>query len=142
MWNFINFYFEFEYRNHRTIKRDVKLQFGDAIVSRLEANKQTLDTMHNLALNLKNTVGVGRSDRHRKCLAPSDKGFSAKLFLTGRKFRPCIGSFDNHITSTTTASFGGSGIYNPSPLSLAATDSFHETHSLELPKLLPTPSKS
>ena len=70
MRNFINFYFEFEYRNHRTIKRDVKLQFGDAIVSRLEANKQTLDTMHNLALNLKNTVGVGSSDPRSEVPTP------------------------------------------------------------------------
>ena len=67
--SFIYFYFEFVYRKHRTIKRDAKLRSGDAIVSRLEANKQTLNTMHNLALNLKNTVGVESSDRHRKCLA-------------------------------------------------------------------------
>ena len=72
------FYFEFEYRMHRTIKRDAKLRSGDAIVSRLEANKQNHDTMHSLALNLKNTVGVGSSDPHRKCLAPSDKGSMAR----------------------------------------------------------------
>ena len=30
---YINFYFEFEYMKHRTIKRDAKRQSGDASVS-------------------------------------------------------------------------------------------------------------
>ena len=71
------FYFEFEYRKHRTIKRDVKLRSGDAIVSRKETNHPILDTMHGLILNLKNTVGVETSDPHRKCCVSSDKGSSA-----------------------------------------------------------------
>ena len=62
MTNFIYFYLKIEYRNHRAIKRDAKLWSGDAIVSRLEGNKQNHDTMHNLALNLKNIVGVGSSN--------------------------------------------------------------------------------
>ena len=70
MWNFINFYFEFEYRKHHTIKRDAKLRSGDAIVSRLEANKQNHDTMQSLALNLKNTVGVGSSDPRSEVPTP------------------------------------------------------------------------
>ena len=62
MTSFINFYFEFEYRKHRTIKRDTKLRSRDAIVSRKETNHPILDTMHSLTLNLKNTVGVGSFD--------------------------------------------------------------------------------
>ena len=31
--SFINFYFEFEYRKHRTIKRDTKRCLGDALVA-------------------------------------------------------------------------------------------------------------
>ena len=67
---FIYFYLEIEYRKHRTIKRDAKLRSGDAIVSRLEANKQNHDTMHSLALNLKNTVGVGSSDPRSEVPTP------------------------------------------------------------------------
>ena len=64
------FIFEFEYRKHRTIKRDAKLRFGDAIVSRLEANKQSLDTLHHLTINLKNTVGFGSSDPRSELPTP------------------------------------------------------------------------
>ena len=60
--SFIYFHFEFKYRKHRTIKRDTKLWYGDAIVSRLEANKHNHDTMHGLTPNLEKTVGVGSSD--------------------------------------------------------------------------------
>ena len=62
MTSFINFYFEFEYRKHRTTKRDAKLRSGDAIVSRKETIQPFLDMMHAQALNMKNTVGVGSSD--------------------------------------------------------------------------------
>ena len=62
MTSFIDFYFEFEYRKHRTIKRDTKLRSRDAIVSRKETNHPILDTMHSLTLNLKNTVGVESFD--------------------------------------------------------------------------------
>ena len=115
--------FEFEYKKHRTIKRDAKLRSGDAIVSRLEANKQNHDTMQSLTLILKFSVGVGSSDPHRKCLVSSDKRFSARWKYwvgssdppsrrscivpdktlsavwkwIGQKFRPCVGSSDKHI---------------------------------------------
>ena len=62
MTSFIYFYFEFEYRKHRTIKRDTKLRFGDAIVSRKESIHPFPDTMHTRALNLNFLVGVGSSD--------------------------------------------------------------------------------
>ena len=78
MTTFINFYFEFEFRKHRTIKRDAELRSGDAIVSRKETLKQIHDTLHSWALNLKLAVGVGSSDPLRKCLAPSDNGSSAR----------------------------------------------------------------
>ena len=68
--NFIYFYLKIEYRKHCAIKRDAKLRFGDAIVSRLEANKQNHDTMHSLALNLKNIVGVGSSDPRSEVPTP------------------------------------------------------------------------
>ena len=74
MKSFINFYFEFEYRKHRTIKRDAKLWSGDAIVSRKETNHPILDTMHSLALNLKNTVGVGTSDPNGSVVYHPTKG--------------------------------------------------------------------
>ena len=86
--SFINFYFEFEYRKHRTTKRDVKLLSGDAIVSRKETLKQYLDTMHARALNQKSSVEVGSSDPHRKCCVWSDKGSSASWKCMGRKFQP------------------------------------------------------
>ena len=60
--SFIYFYFEFVYRKHRTIKRDAKLRSGDAIVSRKEAFKHYLDTLHKRALKQKNLVG-GRKFR-------------------------------------------------------------------------------
>ena len=56
------FYFEFEYRTHRTIKRDAKLRSGDAIVSRKETIHPFLGTMHTRALNQKISIGVGSSD--------------------------------------------------------------------------------
>ena len=59
---FLNFFFEFEYRKHRTIKRDAKLQSGDAIVTRKETFKQYLDTLHKRTLKQKNLVVVGTSD--------------------------------------------------------------------------------
>ena len=62
MKSFINFYFEFEHRKHRTIKRDVKLRSRDAIVSRNETIHPFLDTMHTQELNQKISVGVGSSD--------------------------------------------------------------------------------
>ena len=69
MTSFINFYFEFEYRKHRTIKRDAKLRSGDAIVSRKEIFKLFLDTMYTRAL-----VGVGSSDPIGSVLFRPTKG--------------------------------------------------------------------
>ena len=77
------FYFEFEYRMHRTIKRDAKLQSGDAIVSRKETIHPFLGTMHTRALNQKISVRVGSSDlgsevpTSRKSCVSSDKESSA-----------------------------------------------------------------
>ena len=62
MKSFINFYFEFEHRKHRTIKRDVKQWSGDAIESRKETIHPFLGTMHTRALNQNISVGVGSSD--------------------------------------------------------------------------------
>ena len=70
MTSFIYFYFEFEYRKHRSIKRDAKLWSGDAIVSRLEANKQNHDMMHSLTLILKFSVGAGSSNPGSKVPTP------------------------------------------------------------------------
>ena len=68
--SFIYFYFEFEYRKHRTIKKDTKLRSRDAIVSRKETNHPILDTMHSLTLILKFSVGVGSSDPGSKVPPP------------------------------------------------------------------------
>ena len=71
---FINFYFELEYRKHHTIKRDAKQWFGDAIVSRKETNNPILDKMHTRAPNLKSSVGVGSFDPHRRSsLSPDNR---------------------------------------------------------------------
>ena len=56
--------FEFEYKKHRTIKRDAKLRSGDAIVSTKESIHPFPDTMHTRALNLNFSVGVGSSDHN------------------------------------------------------------------------------
>ena len=72
--SFIIFNFKFEYRKHRTIKRDAKLRSGDAIVSRKETIQPFLDTMHAQALNLKNTVGVGSSEPIRSAVYCPIKG--------------------------------------------------------------------
>ena len=99
MRTFVNFYFEFEYTKHRTIKRDMKRQSGDAKVSRIEANNPTHDTKHTRALNPKNSVGVRTSDPpiRGSRLFPTKPSRPAEK-ITGRKFRPCVRSFDKHIT--------------------------------------------
>ena len=74
--SFIDFYFEFEYRKHRTIKRDAKLRSGDAIVSRKETIQPFLDTMHARAQNLKSSVGVGSSNPGSEVLTPIESVLS------------------------------------------------------------------
>ena len=115
--SFTNFYFELEYRKHRTIKGDAKKLPGDAKVLNWDANyqRETLCThlstfSCSLSRGRKFQLGVGSSNpigsAHvlsdnrcsacwfrwgRKFLTPSDKGFSAKSLSTDRKFRQCVG---------------------------------------------------
>jgi len=53
-----------------------------AIVSRLEANKQSLDTLLHLTINLKNIVGFGSSDP-RSELPTKGQNFRTLLYFSG-----------------------------------------------------------
>jgi hypothetical protein len=138
------FYFEFEYRKHRTIKRDAKRWLEDVKVFDWDTNhpreSQNHILMHLVFWLFQYVSEV--STWGRKFPVTSDKGLSASCFNLDRKFWSSVRSSDNHLTSALMASFGARVFIPHQPLFLVLLTFSVKNTSKTFHKFSPHPPRA